>query len=189
MEVTDLVGLVFRWLHILVAITAVGGTIFARFVVLPSDVVLSEADRVKLHTAMRARWSKIVAASVGFLLISGLVNFYLIQTQTSVPKWYHMLFGIKFLLALAIFALASLLSGKTAAAEKLRRNAKMWMNVNIVLAVILVCISGIMSKAQKIQKPPKTPLAVVGFAAERRDFTASERPMPAYFERNGASHR
>ena len=163
MEITDIVGVVFRWLHILAAITAVGGTIFARFVVLPSDVVLSETDRAKLHAAMRARWSKIVAASVAFLLISGLVNIGLIEALTTAPKdyaWYRPLFGIKFILALAIFALASLLSGKTAAAEKLRRNAKFWMNVNILLAVTLVCISGVMSKALKIKKPPKTPPAV-----------------------------
>ena len=178
MEITDLVGLVFRSLHILAAITAVGGTIFARFVVLPSDVVLSEADRAKLHTAMRARWSKIVAASIGFLLVSGLVNVALIEATTTAPKeyvWYRPLLGIKFLLALVIFVLASLLSGKTAAAEKLRRNARFWMNVNIALAVTLVCISGVMSKALKIKKPPKTPLAVVASADLHQENSWSER--------------
>lgn len=178
MEITDVVGVVFRWLHILAAITAVGGTIFARFVVLPSDVVLSESDRAKLHAAMRARWSKIVAASVGFLLISGLVNIGLIEALTTAPKdywWYRPLFIVKFLLALVIFALASLLSGKTAAAEKLRRNAKLWMNVNIALAVILVCISGVMSKALKLKKPPKTPLAMVASAEPRQEISLGER--------------
>lgn len=171
MEITDIVGVVFRWLHILAAITAVGGSIFARFVVLPSDSVLSETDRAKMHAAMRARWSKIVAASIGFLLVSGLVNIGLIEALTTAPKeyaWYRPLFAIKFVLALAIFAIASLLSGKTAAAEKLRKNARFWLNLNITLAVALVCISGVMSKALKIKKPPKTPLAAVTTLDERR---------------------
>ena len=76
---TDLLGLVMRWLHIFAAITAIGGTMFARFVVLSSQHVLSESEREALHAQMRARWSKIVAACIGFLLISGLYNIYVIE--------------------------------------------------------------------------------------------------------------
>jgi uncharacterized membrane protein len=151
----DVLSLVMRWLHILAAITAVGGTIFARFVVLPSHHVLSEADRQRLHAEMRAKWSKIVGASIGFLLLSGLYNIYVIEAHTLAPatyKWYRPLFGIKFVLAFVIFGIASLLSGKTAAADKLRQNAKFWMNVNIALAVALVCISGFLRTAEKTPK-------------------------------------
>ena len=61
----DFLSLVMRWLHILAAITAVGGTIFARFVVLPSQHVLNDSDRERLHAEMRSRWSKTVAESCG----------------------------------------------------------------------------------------------------------------------------
>jgi uncharacterized membrane protein len=158
----DLLGLVMRWLHILAAITAVGGTIFSRFVLLPSQTVLSERDRETLHAEMRARWSKIVAACIGFLLISGFYNFIVIQQTTTAPevyRWYHPLFGIKFLLALAIFGIASLLSGKTPAAQKLRQNARFWMNLNIALAVIVVCISGILRTAEKTPQVAAPPTA------------------------------
>jgi len=70
------------------------------------------------------------------------------------PPWYHPLFGVKFLLAMAIFMIASLLSGKTPAADNLRRNLKLWLNVNIVLAVLVVCISGILRTADRIPKQP-----------------------------------
>jgi hypothetical protein len=63
------------------------------------------------------------------------------------PKWYHMLFGIKFLLAMVVFTVASLLAGKTALADKLRASAKFWMSLNILLAVLIVCISGILRTA------------------------------------------
>jgi putative copper export protein len=104
---------------------------------------------------MRARWSKIVATCIGFLLLSGLYNIYVIETHTLAPKnyaWYHPLFGVKFLLAFAIFGIASLLSGKTPAADKLRQNARFWMNLNIVLAVLVVCISGFLRTAEKTPK-------------------------------------
>jgi uncharacterized membrane protein len=149
MSPLELLMLLSRWLHILAAITAVGGTIFARTVVMPAQSVLSADQQQALHKAMRIRWSKIVAASIGFLLLSGLFNFIMTVHDYTVPRWYHMLFGAKFLLAMGIFLIASLLSGKTAAAERLRTQARLWMNVNIVLAVVLVCISGVLRTADK----------------------------------------
>jgi hypothetical protein len=81
-------------------------------------------------------------------------------SQYRVPRWYHMVFGVKFLLALTIFAIASLLVGKTPAAEALRKNAKAWLNLNIVLAVLVVCLSGVLRTADKTPKrliPAVTP--------------------------------
>ena len=156
MDWMSLLNLLARWAHILAAIVAVGGTFFARFVLLPSQTVLPEADREALHDAMRRRWSKIVAACIAFLLISGLYNIAIIEARTTAPTnyaWYRPLFGIKFLLAIIIFGIASLLSGRTAAAQRMRGKARFWMNVNILLAVIVVCISGIMRTADKAPKP------------------------------------
>jgi uncharacterized membrane protein len=161
MDAQYALGLVFRWLHILAAITAVGGAVFARFVVLPALAPLPSQDRELLHAAMRARWSKIVAAAIAFLLVSGLYNFMMIAIQYRLPRWYHPVFGVKFLAALAIFAIASLLAGKSPAAEALRRNAKMWLNLNIALAVLVVCLSGVLRSAEKIpkEKPEAKPAA------------------------------
>lgn len=164
MDLAEIVSLVSRWLHILAAIAAVGGAIFARFVVLPSLETLNPTERDALHATMRARWSKIVAISIGLLLLSGLYNIAMFEMKTTVGRdyaWYRPLFGIKFLLAMAIFALASLLSGKTAAAQKIRQNGRFWMNLNITLAVILVCISGFLRTAVKNPKPPKAPTPAV----------------------------
>lgn len=153
MDASFVLGLVFRWLHILAAITAVGGTVFARLVVFPALDPLPDDQRTALHAAMRARWSKIVAAAIAFLLISGLYNFMVLAAHYQLPSWYHMLFGIKFLAALAIFAIASLLAGKSAAGEAVRRNSRPWLNLNIVLAVLVVCLSGVLRTAERIPKP------------------------------------
>jgi len=147
-----LIALVSRWLHILAAITAVGGTIFARFVVFPSLAPLEADQRAALHATMRGRWSRIVAAAIGFLLVSGLYNFMVTVSEYQVPKWYHMVFGVKFLLAMVIFGVASLLVGRSPAADSLRRNATAWLNLNIALAVLVVCLSGMLRTAPRVPK-------------------------------------
>ncbi|MEX0977540.1 MAG: hypothetical protein WDZ48_01735 [Pirellulales bacterium] len=153
MDTYYLLGLLFRWLHILAAITAVGGAVFARLVVFPALDPLPADQRGALHAVMRARWSKIVAAAIAFLLVSGLYNFTMVVIEYRVPRWYHPVFGVKFLLALAIFAIASLLAGNSPASESLRRNAKAWLNLNIVLAVLVVCLSGVLRTAERIPQP------------------------------------
>ena len=57
---------------------------------------------------------------------------------------YQMLFGIKFILALAIFALASILTGRSAGTQKIRDNARFWININLAMALAVVIISGVM---------------------------------------------
>ncbi|MBI3839671.1 MAG: hypothetical protein HY288_17255 [Planctomycetia bacterium] len=158
MDTGELLSLVFRWLHILAAITAVGGTIFARAVVFPALDDLPSEQRSALHAAMRARWSKIVAAAIGFLLISGLYNVGVTTLYYTLPRWYHPVFGVKFLLACVVFMVASLLIGRTAAAEQIRRNARFWLNLNIILAVLVVCLSGILRTAEKSPREEATPV-------------------------------
>lgn len=152
MDPTFLIALVSRWLHVLAAITAVGGTIFIRFALLPALATLPEEQRRSLHDTLRQRWSKAVMASIFFLLASGIYNFIMInrglgagsEAMREMKSLYHMLFGAKFLLGLGIFFIASALVGRSAAFDKLRANAKQWATINVVLAVILVCLSGYM---------------------------------------------
>jgi uncharacterized membrane protein len=145
-------GLLARWAHLLAAITAVGGTIFARAVVVPTLDKLAPDQRAALHAAMRVRWSKIVAGAIGFLLVSGLYNIGVTSIDYHLPRWYMPVFVVKFLAAMAIFMLASLLAGKTAAAERLRRHLRLWLNVNIGLAVLVVVLSGVLRTAEKVPK-------------------------------------
>ena len=91
---------------------------------LPAVAELPESQRPALHEAIRSRWSKWVMGAILFLLISGFYNFFTLTGRYQLPKAYHMLFGIKFLLALAIFTLASFLTGRTAVAQRMRQNAR-----------------------------------------------------------------
>ncbi len=157
MDWQAILGLVFRWLHILAAVTAVGGTIFARLVVVPTLDPLPADERTRLHAAMRARWSKIVAVAIAALLVSGLYNIGVAMTYYRLPRWYNAVFGVKFLLALAIFAIASFLTGKTPVADAMRRNLRFWLNLNVALAVAVICLSGVLRMAVKVPKSAVEP--------------------------------
>ncbi|MGH7137495.1 MAG: hypothetical protein ACREHD_17255 [Pirellulales bacterium] len=144
----DWVAIVFRWMHILAAITAVGGTIFMRTALVPSVSILLDEQRKALHEHVRSRWVKFVMGAILFLLLSGFYNFFrrigLDFEEADGKRLYNILFGIKFLLALVIFFVASALTGRAAALARFRQNAKFWLSVNVALAVIVVCISGVL---------------------------------------------
>ena len=146
-------GLTLRWFHLVAAIMVVGGTMFMRFALVPSIGVLADEQRSALHQQIRSRWAKMVAAAILFLLISGLWNYirFLGDSKTWGDQWrasynglYQAVFGVKFLLALVIFFLASALAGRTEGTKKFRQNAKMWMTVNLILALIVVALSGVL---------------------------------------------
>ncbi len=141
-----------RWLHILPALALVGGTIFMRFAYVPSLGSLADDARDELRSQVRSRWAKVVMLSIALLLLSGLYNTAMISMNYKVPGYYHGLLGAKILLALMIFFIASVLAGRSSLAEKFRTNELLWLNVNIVLMVVLVCIAGAM---KQIDKPPK----------------------------------
>ena len=140
----DPIALVSRWLHILSAITVVGATIYARVAVLPAADAISDDQRRHLQDTLRSLWNVPLHAAILFLLVSGLYNVYVIETRYEVPSLYHALFGIKFLLALVIFYIAISLAGRSKLAQRMRKNARLWLTINMLLAIILVCISGVL---------------------------------------------
>lgn len=164
----DYLGILFRWLHILAAITAVGGTIFMRMALMPSVKTLPDDQRKALHEGVRSRWVKFVMAAILFLLVSGFYNF---LTKLKSPgihadynALYQSLFGVKFLLALVVFFLASALTGRAEAFVKIRQNARFWLTTNLVLAVVVVCISGVLRAIPTKLPSPSAPAEAVGDA-------------------------
>jgi uncharacterized membrane protein len=137
--------LILRYMHILGAITLMGGTIFMRFALAPVVAGLDGQTKAKVHEQVRTRWSKFVMLAAGLLLVSGLINLGLASQYKFDPVFglsYNMVGGIKFLLALPIFLFASFLAGRSATATKFQANAVTWMNVNLALALVMVLIGG-----------------------------------------------
>lgn len=156
----EIVALVSRWAHVFSAIALVGGTIFMRFALVPAvSESLDDATHEKLREKLLARWARWVHGGVALLLISGLINIMLIIQQYEIPnKLYHPLFGVKFLLALPLFGIASILVGKSERAQKMRQNMKLWLNVNLLLAVLIIGIAG---GLKMMDRTPKTAVPAV----------------------------
>lgn len=150
----DWISIVSRWTHIGTAIVLVGGTCFLRFVLLPAASQLAEDEHTKLKGLVMARWKKFVHIGIVLFLASGLYNYLAIQAPAHQgQKLYHALVGTKILISLVIFFLASALVGRSKTFEGMRGNSKLWQNVIIVLAAVVVGISGF----AKVALPPKPP--------------------------------
>jgi len=149
----DYLLLVSRWLHIAAAITAVGGAMYARFAAAPSiKEQLDGPARTALQDAIRRRWAKFVHASIAVLLLTGSLNFVLLALPPKIkPLPYHPIFGVKFLLALAVFVIGTALVGRSPAFAKLRERNLHWLNVLLALAGIIVLISGLLSQVRIAQ--------------------------------------
>jgi uncharacterized membrane protein len=142
----DPIALVSRWAHMLAAIFMLGGAAFIRFVMMPSvNEVISDEDHARLRPVLMRRWRWVVHTCIALFLVSGFYN-YLAVTGPQHPGdgLYHALFGIKFILAIAVFGLASMLISTRERKNFFRRNPGMWMAVTVALAVIAVLVGGVM---------------------------------------------
>jgi len=167
----DPVTLVLRWAHVLAAIVAMGGLVFARFALLPALSEVDEGTRDRIHDGIRRRWLPWVIGAITVLLVSGLLNFFIFQVRVSPPRdsgltrfvaaiapgvtaegwdggtWmrstnYHALFGVKFLLAMAAFYFASALVGRGAGTQWVRNDRAKWLSVTVGLLLAVVVLSG-----------------------------------------------
>jgi uncharacterized membrane protein len=137
----DVLSLLSRWTHIGTAIVLVGGTCFLRFVLAPAAAQLPDAEHQKLKELVMKTWKKFVHAGIALFLASGFYNYLVVQAP-KVDKRYHAVMGVKITLALGIFFLASALVGRSKSFEGMRKNAKFWQLVMIILAAAIVGISG-----------------------------------------------
>jgi len=103
----DVIYVIMRWLHIASMTTLIGGMIFGCMVMAQAAAGLSPDSRESLMDRAAMLYRPLVFAAMGGLLISGCYN---ILTNLGHTPLYHMLLGIKLLLAMHVFAVAILIS-------------------------------------------------------------------------------
>ncbi len=139
----DWIAIASRWTHIGTAIVLVGGTCFLRFVLAPAAAQLPDEHHAKLKELVMKTWKKFVHGGIALFLVSGFYNYLIVQAPVHKgDKLYHPLVGTKILLSLGIFFIASALVGRSKTFEGMRRNSKRWQSVVLLLAVVVVGISG-----------------------------------------------
>ena len=122
MDLSLMLRVVVRFIHIASITTLVGGMIFARL------VAGSFTDEVAL------RWRPISIVAVVLAFLSGM---YTLLNKIATPPGYHMWFGIKFLLALHVMAVAILLGRAGLTIEKRKR----MLTGTAITGVCIVAIS------------------------------------------------
>lgn len=147
-----------RIVHVGTAITLVGGSVFMAYALMPAaSASLSDEEHDRLREGVLGRWKKFVGPGIGLFLISGFYNYMRMIPYHKGDGLYHGLVGTKIILAFAIFFLASALVGKSKALEGIRQNRAKWLKVLILLAAIIVCISGFVKVKGKYTVPPMAP--------------------------------
>jgi putative copper export protein len=96
-----------RWLHLASMASLVGGFLYGRLVIAPSLGAFAPEAQKSLEGRAASAYRPIVLSAVIGLIVSGVYN--LLTNPGHTPK-YHMLLGIKLLIALHVFAVAFLIA-------------------------------------------------------------------------------
>lgn len=149
METLLPLDVVSRWIHVGTAIVVLGGSCFLRVVLMPAAAALPEAEHEGLRQRLMATWRRVVTLGIALFLLSGFYNY----LAVAIPRHrgdglYHALMGIKILLALVVFFLASALVGRSEALAGIRRNARRWLAITVLIGFVIVGMSGYLKVAR-----------------------------------------
>lgn len=99
-----------RWLHIAAAAVAVGGLVYGRLVLASALQALGEEDRARFLAKLSARLKPLAVTVIIALLASGIYNLLNVLQGGGVGANYHMVFAVKFLLAVHVFGMLYLVA-------------------------------------------------------------------------------
>jgi len=128
----DVLFVLMRWIHFVSMATLVGGILYARLVMTSSAGALAPDAREAFGERTAAAYRPLVIAAMLGLILSGTYN--LLTNPGHTPR-YHMIFGIKILLVLHVFAVALLITQ-----PKNPKRARM-MTGTLVSGLLILAIS------------------------------------------------
>lgn len=148
--------LVSRVLHILGAIILVGGLFYLRMVVVPAVPTGNKASADAWFGGRRGAWAKWVGIAAALLIVTGLFNYIEIAKANDLATSYHMIAGIKILVALVLIFFASLIAGRSPLADQLRERMVFWLGVTLLVGVLVVILGSV------LRSYPHTPKSLAG---------------------------
>jgi hypothetical protein len=138
-----------RVLHILGVIVLVGGLFYIRMVVAPSVPSGNKPATDAWFGGRRGAWAKCVG-------IAGLFNYIEIVKANDLATSYHMVAGIKILVALVLIFFASLIAGRSPLADQLRERMVFWLSVTLMIGILVVILGSV------LRSYPHTPKSLAG---------------------------
>jgi putative copper export protein len=103
----DALFVLMRWLHFTSMATLVGGILYGRLVMTSSLGGLAPDARESVEGSAASAYRPLVLFSIIGLIVSGTYN---LMTNPGHTAKYHMLLGVKLMLALHVFAVAFLIT-------------------------------------------------------------------------------
>jgi uncharacterized membrane protein len=141
MDATLVLPALMRWMHMLAAVSVAGSIFFFVLVLRPAAAkALTPEQHAALREPLMRRWKMIIHPSIVLFLVSGFYNYIAVTSKLHEGQGlYHALFGVKFLLALAVFALAIVLTSTRKWSARWRESRGAWLALVLVtLAVVLI---------------------------------------------------
>ncbi len=141
MDATLILPALMRWIHMLAAVSVAGSIFFFMLVLRPAATkALTAEQHAALREPLMRRWKMIIHPSIVLFLLSGFYNYITVTSPLHEGQGlYHALFGVKFLLALVVFALAIVLTSTRNWSVRWRESRGAWLALAIVtLAVVLI---------------------------------------------------
>ena len=137
--------------HLLVAVFIAGSVFIQWRAVHPA--VTSEEGGDQVREGIRRRWAPFVHLGSLLLILTGLYQFMVHGMPTAEHQKtledggmsYHMLFGIKFLLALGALFIGSAMVGRSEALAGIRRKGGTWLGLAVILVIAVIVISRILA--------------------------------------------
>lgn len=142
MEPVSVLDVVSRVVHVSTAIVLIGGSVFTLLVLLPSAKLLSEEAHTAFAAAVNGRWKRFIHGGIALFLLSGFYNYMQAIPLHKGDGLYHGLIGTKMLLAFVVFFFASALVGRSEKLAGIRTNKAKWLKLVVLLAILIVSISG-----------------------------------------------
>ena len=132
--------------HLLVAVLIAGSVFIQWRAVHPA--VTSEKGGDQVREGIRKRWAPFVHAGSLLMIVTGLYQLMVhglataeLQRSEDGGMPYHMLFGIKFLLAMGALFIASAMVGRSEGLAGIRRNGGTWLGLAVILVIVVIVIS------------------------------------------------
>jgi uncharacterized membrane protein len=148
-----------RWIHVICACLALGGTVFIRLI-LPTGLKLLEEDsRQMVFLAVRRTFKIVIHAAITFFLITGVINTIFAWDKYQLdPPLLQSLWGFHILGALVVFTLSLYMLAGAKPPQSHRKLAV--INVVMLLLTILAASSLKWAREQAVARQLQTPQRV-----------------------------
>ena len=128
------------WIHLMAAVTGIGGLAFLLLILMPSLRVLNPEQRSTLFQAVANRFRWASWSAIALLLASGIYNVRQYYWELAWGRSWSFL-TLKIILSLVLFSIVLGLTIPAKVFDRLRARRQTWLIVALSMGVVVILIS------------------------------------------------